>query len=136
MKFMPRAAILAVVTLCAGALANAATPETGPVKDAPVQQNNAPEHHLVPMMPVETAALPQEAAPAAATDTRRENRAPMQDPLRGTTSAVPSRCTVEGPRVPSSRNRAASDWRPTGSFHTGALMASPDYCVLGTEGKT
>jgi spore germination cell wall hydrolase CwlJ-like protein len=69
MKFMPRAAIIAVVTLCAGALANAATPETGPVKDAPVQQNNAPEHHLVPMLPVETAALPQEAAPAPAADT-------------------------------------------------------------------
>lgn len=65
MKFMPRAAIIAVVTLCVGALANAATPETGPVQ-APVQQNNAPEHHLVPMLPVETAALPQEAAAPAA----------------------------------------------------------------------
>jgi len=68
MKFMPRAAILAAVTLCVGALANAATPETGPVTAAPVQQNNVPEHHLVPMLPVETAALPHEAAAAPAAD--------------------------------------------------------------------
>jgi spore germination cell wall hydrolase CwlJ-like protein len=66
MKFTPRAAILAVVTLCAGALANAATPETGEaVQDAPVQQNNVSEHHVVPMLPVTAAALPGEAAKPA-----------------------------------------------------------------------
>lgn len=68
MKFTARAAILAAATFCVGALANAATPETGPAAAAPVQQNNAPEHHLVPMLPVETAALPSEApTPAPAT---------------------------------------------------------------------
>jgi len=62
MKFMPRAAVFAAVFLCVGALANAATPETGgSAQDAPVQQNNVSEHHLVPMLPVEAAALPQEA---------------------------------------------------------------------------
>lgn len=61
MKFLPRAAVLAVVTLCAGALANAATPDSGEaVLDAPVQQNNVSEHHVVPLLP-ETAALPDEA---------------------------------------------------------------------------
>lgn len=62
MKLLPRAAVLAVVTLCAGALANAATPEAGEaVLDAPAQQNNLPGHHLVPMLPVAAAALPDEA---------------------------------------------------------------------------
>jgi spore germination cell wall hydrolase CwlJ-like protein len=66
MKFTARAAILAAATFCVGALANAATPQTGPVQDVSVQQNNVPEHHLVPMLPVETAALPKEAAAPAA----------------------------------------------------------------------
>lgn len=69
MKFTARAAILAAATFCVGALANAATPGTETVQAAPVQQNNAPEHHLVPVLPVETAALPQEAAPAPAAET-------------------------------------------------------------------
>ena len=63
MKFLPRAAFFAPVSLCVGALANAATPQTGPqtataVQEVPVPQNNAPEHHLVPTLPVEAAALP------------------------------------------------------------------------------
>lgn len=66
MKFMPRAAVLAAVIFCAGALANAATPETGEaVQDAPVQQNNVSEHHLVPVLPNQAAALPAEAASQA-----------------------------------------------------------------------
>ncbi len=65
MKFMPRAAIIAAVTFGAGALANAATPETSArQQDAPVQQINVQEHHVVPMLPAPAAALPQEASAA------------------------------------------------------------------------
>lgn len=53
MKFLPRAAVLAAVTFCAGALANAATLEASDVlQDAPLQQNNVQEHHVVPALPV------------------------------------------------------------------------------------
>jgi hypothetical protein len=49
MKFMPRAAMFAAVTFCAGALANAATLETMPTaQDVPVQANNPQEQQLVP----------------------------------------------------------------------------------------
>lgn len=49
MKFMPRAATFAVVTFCAGALANAATLDAGLVsQEAPVQAVNLQEHHVVP----------------------------------------------------------------------------------------
>lgn len=73
MKFLPRAALLAAVTFCAGALANAATLEASDVlQDAPLQQNNVQEHHVVPALPI-PAATPREATvqqlPATDTDT-------------------------------------------------------------------
>lgn len=52
MKFLPRAAVLAAVTFCAGAIANAATLEMSdvlPVVEA--QDINSQEHHVVPMPP-------------------------------------------------------------------------------------
>jgi spore germination cell wall hydrolase CwlJ-like protein len=49
MRFFPHAAIAAAVTLCAGALANAATlTEDQAPQSAPVQANNPQEHHVVP----------------------------------------------------------------------------------------
>ncbi len=74
MKFMPRAAVLAAVTFCAGALANAATLEASAVtQDAPLQQNNVQEHHVVPALPMAAAPLPTEATvqqlPATDADT-------------------------------------------------------------------
>jgi len=60
MKFVTRAAVLAAVTFCAGALAHAAQPEIAVAQDVPVQQNNTSDHHLVPALPAE-AALPDEA---------------------------------------------------------------------------
>jgi spore germination cell wall hydrolase CwlJ-like protein len=60
MKFLPRAAVLAVVTFCAGALANAAQPVSLVPQDVPLQQNNVQEHHVVPALPAQ-GALPDEA---------------------------------------------------------------------------
>lgn len=49
MKFLPRAAVFAAVTFCAGALANAATLDIGlNPQDVPVQLNNTPEPIVVP----------------------------------------------------------------------------------------
>ena len=62
MKFMTRAATFAVVTLCAGALANAATLDANPLpaaQDAPVQQNNVSPAQDVPAP--QTAAASQQA---------------------------------------------------------------------------
>jgi len=60
MKFVTRAAVLAAVTFCAGALANAAQPELTAPQDATLEQNNVQEHHVVPALPAE-GALPDEA---------------------------------------------------------------------------
>ncbi|NML07356.1 cell wall hydrolase [Sphingomonas sp. G-3-2-10] len=58
MKFLPRAAFLAAVTFCAGAIANAATLEMSDVlPDVEVQDINSQEHHVVPMPPAPVAPL-------------------------------------------------------------------------------
>ncbi len=48
MHFMPRAAILAAVTFCAGTLANAATLDPTVAFDVPLQQLNLHDHPIVP----------------------------------------------------------------------------------------
>jgi spore germination cell wall hydrolase CwlJ-like protein len=63
MKFLPRAAALAAVTFCAGALANAATLDaTMTRQDVPVQSINNQEHHVVPLPQVAAEAASQDAA--------------------------------------------------------------------------
>ena len=56
MKFVKRAAAIAVVTLFASALANAATLDATMNQDVPVQMVNVQEHHVVP--PLQDAAAP------------------------------------------------------------------------------
>jgi spore germination cell wall hydrolase CwlJ-like protein len=56
MKFVKRTAAIAVVTLFASALANAATLDATMNQDAPVQVVNVQEHHVVP--PAQDAAAP------------------------------------------------------------------------------
>ena len=46
MKLRKRAALIAVVTLCGSALANAATPDAA--QDVPIQVVNVQQHHVVP----------------------------------------------------------------------------------------
>jgi spore germination cell wall hydrolase CwlJ-like protein len=64
MRFTSHAATIAAVTLCAGALANAATPIQDQLgaRSAPVQVQNPQEHHLVPAL--ESAVAPGEAKQA------------------------------------------------------------------------
>ena len=56
MKFVKRTAAIAVVTLFASALANAATLDAAMSQDVPVQVVNVQEHHVVP--PAQDAAAP------------------------------------------------------------------------------
>jgi spore germination cell wall hydrolase CwlJ-like protein len=65
MKLFHRAAILAAVTFCAGALANAATLEDSVQAAQTNQVFNAPEHHLVPMLQDAAGALPEAQATEA-----------------------------------------------------------------------
>jgi spore germination cell wall hydrolase CwlJ-like protein len=72
MKFLPRAATLAAVTFCVGALAHAETPTGIAAQEPVIQQVNAPEHHMVPM-PLEAAAeLPKLATPTVAAPVEAE----------------------------------------------------------------
>jgi spore germination cell wall hydrolase CwlJ-like protein len=48
MKFLPRTAVFAVVTLCAGAFAHATTLDTSALQAQPIQQVNAQEQQIVP----------------------------------------------------------------------------------------
>ena len=65
MKFTPLAATIAAVTFCAGALANAATLDTGSAaQEAQAQVNNAQDHHVVPAPQIQAAPLPQDSAGA------------------------------------------------------------------------
>jgi spore germination cell wall hydrolase CwlJ-like protein len=64
MKFLPRAAAIAAVTFCVGAMANAATLNVSDVlQDGPAQEINVQEHHVVPLPQPAAAPLP-EAKPA------------------------------------------------------------------------
>ncbi|WP_066798132.1 cell wall hydrolase [Sphingomonas soli] len=58
MKFMPRAALLAAVTFCAGAIADAAPLETSSSQDAVVQALNTQNSKLVPAPQATVAAAP------------------------------------------------------------------------------
>ena len=65
MKFLPRAAVLAAVTFCAGAFANAATLDPSLIQttgqDVPGQANNPQDHHVVPAPEASVAAIPRSA---------------------------------------------------------------------------
>ncbi|RYY27869.1 MAG: cell wall hydrolase [Sphingomonadales bacterium] len=65
MKFMPRAAFIAAVTFCVGAIANAAPIDPNlsdaPKQDVPVQGINSQNHHVVPAPQASTAPVPQTA---------------------------------------------------------------------------
>ncbi|RYE01177.1 MAG: cell wall hydrolase [Sphingomonadales bacterium] len=61
MKFMPRAALLAAVTFCAGAIADAAPLEAALSQDVPVQAMNNQDNKLVPAPEVTVAAIPRSA---------------------------------------------------------------------------
>jgi spore germination cell wall hydrolase CwlJ-like protein len=63
MKHLPRAAVLAAVTLFAGAFANAATVPGSSQQAVPVQQLNPQNHHLVPLLPA-PAETPSDTPPA------------------------------------------------------------------------
>ena len=66
MKFLPRAAVIAAVTFCAGAFANAATldpslNQPGLSQDVPVQRINSQDHPVVPAHEASVAAIPHSA---------------------------------------------------------------------------
>jgi spore germination cell wall hydrolase CwlJ-like protein len=66
MKFLPRAAVIAAVTFCAGAFANAATLDpsliqSGLIQDVPGQAINTQDHHVVPAPEATVAAIPHSA---------------------------------------------------------------------------
>lgn len=62
MKFLPRAAVIAAVTFCAGAFANAATLDATTLnQDVPVQTVNPQEHHVVPAPITTVVATPRSA---------------------------------------------------------------------------
>jgi len=61
MKFMPRAALLAAVTFCAGAIADAAPLDTSLSQDVPVQAINTQDHQVVPAPEATVAAIPRSA---------------------------------------------------------------------------
>ena len=66
MKFLPRAAVIAAVTFCAGAFANAATidpivSQAGLNQDVPVQATNTPNPQVVPAPQASVAAFPRSA---------------------------------------------------------------------------
>lgn len=71
MKFLTRAAILAAATFCAGALANAATPQQEAQPLLQQQDSNAPDMALVPPAPVApTPALPAASQPVEEPEAR------------------------------------------------------------------
>lgn len=61
MKFMPRAAFLAAVTFCAGAIANAAPVDPTWGQDVPGQVKNTQDHHVVPAPEATAVKIPQSA---------------------------------------------------------------------------
>ena len=61
MKFLPRAAVIAAVTFCAGAFANAATLDPSLNQDVPVQGINTQDHVAVPTPEATVAAVPRSA---------------------------------------------------------------------------
>lgn len=61
MKFLPRAAVIAAVTFCAGAFANAATLDPQLIQDVPVQAVNSQDHPLVPAPEATVAMVPHSA---------------------------------------------------------------------------
>ncbi|HEX8302121.1 cell wall hydrolase [Sphingomonas sp.] len=61
MKFLPRAALIAAVTFCAGAIANAATLDATLIQDVPVQLINTQDHHVVPAPEASATAIPRSA---------------------------------------------------------------------------
>lgn len=60
MKFLPRAAVIAAVTFCAGTFASAATLEATTLnQDVPVQMVNSQEQQVVPTPQASVAAIPR-----------------------------------------------------------------------------
>lgn len=61
MKFLPRAAVLAAVTFCAGAFANAATLDASLLQDVPAQAINTQDRSVVPAPATSMVVIPQSA---------------------------------------------------------------------------